>query len=89
MSAPPRNPRGGGQARGRSATPIGPKGHGRGTHGARRGRGRGAAREAASSPAEALLQGLQSGSMNQRTGTSARGSGEKHNPANVILESRC
>lgn len=79
MSAPPRRPRGGGQSRGRGGTSIAPKGQNRGgMQSVKVGRGRGEASMSTSSKAKNLLQGLQSGSLNQGTGTLRRGSGKKN-----------
>ena len=71
MSAPPRSARGRGQYRGRHTT-SGPARHrGRGMTHTRGGRSRGAAGH---SQAEGLLQGLQSGTLNQKPGALRRGS---------------
>ncbi|KAF7504813.1 hypothetical protein GJ744_001679 [Endocarpon pusillum] len=76
MSAPPRRPRGGGQSRGRGVTPTAQGGRGRGgMQSVKVGRGRGDANVSTNSKAETLLQGLQSGSLNQGTGALRRGSG--------------
>lgn len=78
MSAPPRRPRGGGQSRGRGVTPTAQRGRGRGgMQSVKLGRGRGDANVSTNSKAETLLQGLQSGSLNQGTGALRRGSGKK------------
>ena len=78
MSAPPRNTRGRRPSRERVGTPITPKAHGRGSNAARGGRNRGGAIVSTNTKAMSLLQGLQSGSLNQRPGASGRDSGEKN-----------
>lgn len=77
MSAPPRTPRGGGLPRGRAKASTALKGHGREMNGARGARSRGGATASTNAKAENLLQGLRSGSLNQRPDASRRGSGKK------------
>ena len=84
MSAPPRRTRGGGQYRGRPDAPTAPKSRVRETHPVRAGTGRNGAMVSTNSKAEKSLQGLQSGSLNQRGGALRRGSGEKKTPAYSI-----
>lgn len=78
MSAPPRNTRGRGPSRERVGTSITLKPRGRGPNSARGGRSRGEAGVSTNTKAVSVLQGLQSGSLNQRSGARGRDSGEKN-----------
>ena len=84
MSMPPRNARGGDPSRGRAYTSAATRIRGRGAAHVRGGRDRGAASDSTNPKAEGLLQGLQSGGLNERHGASRRGSGKKNNPGHQV-----